>query len=234
MFASRWRRKKTDDGKKKQDDGKANDLAPMLRVIALKEFDTRKLVLPPWIGIEANRLLISKKEEQMPMATKKQSKKDSSDDHPTTIKSARVRVMPKKDDRRPKRSRGGDAESSEKLLWNGEGFVAQTPLREKMDPDTYGSISPLWALNLTNKSCDVNVQMDFVTFDFSHMAPTDGFKMPNVFRRPTYSVSIECAVNTKKIKAGDVLCISVMRCGGDESEVDETEIVDDCATTGGA
>ena len=216
----------------KPDGGKAS----IVRAIAEKDFDVSKLVLPPWNSIDLDKTLISHSGGKKP---KTQAKNDSS----SSMKSSRLRViLAKKDDKRLRRSRGGDAEPKDKPLWTKEGFLAMSPLERvaaAKDRNKYGCISPFWAIQSTTKSSDVNIKTEAVPFNFTHMAPADGFKVPNCLKRPTYSVSIECAVNTKKIKKGDQLCVSIMRGEEDESETDdnndgETETVDDCANAGGA
>ena len=217
--------------------GGGNIGKPIVRAIAEKDFDVSKLVLPPWNSIELDKTLISHSGGKKP---KTQAKNDSSS---SVIKSSRLRVIPaKKDDKRLRRSRGGDAEPKDKPLWTKQGFLAMSPLERvssAKDRNKFGCISPFWAIRSTTKSSDVNIKTEGVPFNFIHMAPVDGFKVPNGLKRPTYSVSIECAVNTKKIKKGDQLCMSIMRGEEDESETEEnndgeTETVDDCGHAGGA
>ena len=216
----------------KPDGGKAS----IVRAIAEKDFDVSKLVLPPWNSIDLDKTLISHSGGKKRTT---QAKNHSSG----SMRSSRRRViLAKKDDKRLRRSRGGDAEPKDKPLWTKEGFLAMSPLDRvaaAKDRNKYGCISPFWAIQSTTKSSDVNIKTEAVPFNFTHMAPADGFKVPNCLKRPTYSVSIECAVNTKKIKKGDQLCVSIMRGEEDESETDdnndgETETVDDCANAGGA
>lgn len=213
-------------------ENKGGKASSVVRAVAEKDFDVGKLVLPPWSSIALDTTLISLSAGKKP---KTQAKSDSSGLASPMVKSSRLRVMlAKKDDRRPRRSRGGDAEPKDKPLWTKEGFLAMTPLEKistAKDANMYGWISPFWAIHSTTKSSDVNIKVEGVSFNFTPMAPADGFKAPNGLKRPMYSVSIDCAVNTKKIRKGDPLCQSIMRGEEDESETDEnadgeTETVD--------
>ena len=216
--------------------GNNGNKSSIVRAIAEKDFDVSKLVLPPWNSIELDKTLISHSGGKN---SKMQAKNDSSS---SMIKSSRLRVIPAKNDKRLRRSRGGDAEPKDKPLWTKQRFLAMSPLDKvtaAKDLNKFGCISPFWAIRSTTKSSDVNIKTEGVPFNFIHMAPVDGFKVPNCLKRPLYSVSIECAVNTKKIKKGDQLCMSIMRGEEDESETEEnndgeTETVDDCAHAGGA
>ena len=70
----------------------------------------------------------------------------------------------------------------------------------------------------------VNAAIEPVVFELPNMAALGGVKMPTPVKKSLWTVEMDCVTNTKKLKLGDYIRISVMAPNEfEEEEVEEEE-----------
>ena len=86
------------------------------------------------------------------------------------------------------------------------------------------SLSPFWAVEKTFQPREVNAAIQPVAFELPNMVALGGVKMPTQAKKPLWCVEMDCVINTKNIKIGDYIRISVMEPNEfEEEEADEEE-----------
>ena len=86
------------------------------------------------------------------------------------------------------------------------------------------SLSPFWAVEKTFQPRDVNAAIESLVFEMPNMAALGGVKIPTAVKKALWCVEMDCVTNTKKLKIGDYIRISVMEPNEfDEEEAEEEE-----------
>jgi hypothetical protein len=165
-----------------------------LRVVALKDFGKEGLMLTPYCGKYIERSLV-RFSQTLPQAEKhdyiahthitvntKEKKQRKSQDapEPTDDKSIRAR------------------------------FVVESPLPKlQTTKNTFDELYPIWVLRKTKVAKDVNMELVWAVFDVSPMVPL-ATKVPSPIKKPIFNIKMQVAVNNRKIKKGERLCLSMM------------------------
>ena len=127
------------------------------------------------------------------------------------MKRAMVAVTSKETKRATKRSRGlNSTDEIPEIAQKKIKFCIETP----MGPGTAkkgdaGTMSPLWFINKSHNSGDVNMRLIRATFAVQQ--PTTDNPIFKGAKKSLFDVDILAAVNSKKVKKNDVLYFSAMK-----------------------
>ena len=101
-----------------------------------------------------------------------------------------------------------------------ENFFAVSPLFFAKPPrtaDVLRNFPPFWAVTKTGESKKVNMVVEAVPFETIPAQPK-GVAMPSPTKKSLFTVTVHCMRNTRALKAGELLCISLMDEMGVEGE----------------
>ena len=191
-----------------------------LRVVALKDFKTSELVLPPFqCALEQYVARVSKRK------TEDIAKSDEEKEHKKNeggIVEAFGRVAFKKI-RLAEGREGPVAHHPPSVKFSIKTPLASMPKFQDhlkaMDPDLdtkdtdqddcFSRLSPFWAIGQTKKSSEVNMEIYKVSIPNAPVHPT-GLKRTPPSKQAQYDVSLQCARNTRTVKKGERLALSAM------------------------
>jgi hypothetical protein len=198
-----------------------------MQVKALKDFKVGEVVLSPF-GMRDGCLL---------SIDDPQCKKYEHCDH-TLMKGkcvprAWLRVQSKEDKRKkPKAESGQEGEVARPVrssfyIVNPRFFVRET-LKSSPNDSTAGQLktdlkfSPFWAVDRTSSSRDCNMCLEKMLFEVPSLTSL-GNKMPSASKKAMWNVVVQCATNTRKIRKGEVLYLSLMDDIGEDSQSEKDE-----------
>ena len=178
--------------------GEAKPGRCVLRVVALEDFNPGHLMLTPYCSRDPESSLARR------CLAKPEAEKN------TYIARTYLSVNTKEKKKKA-------PESTDTYCMN-TSFVVQSPLQKLQTKDQFDELSPLWALPKTTIAKDVNMELQMAFFEFSPMAPI-ACKVPSPLKRALFIIKMQVAVNKRKIKKGERLCLSMM----DEEAINSDE-----------
>ena len=205
------------------------ELPVKLKVKAKKDFKVKELVLPPALHLRRDNLLTFFDDVQGQMF----QKPDKAQMDLNLLSRARVTVIAK--EASTARSSKGEEKGTGKGKCkkprerrNQSKFYANSPLFHAKQGVEKGehvteSLSPFWAVEKTFQQREVNAAIEPVVFELPNMAALGGVKMPTQVKKALWCVEMDCVTNTKKLKIGDYIRISVMEPNEFEEEEAEEE-----------
>ena len=183
----------------------------VLRVVALKDFKVGDLVLTPYNLANPDQLLTKASGDTSTQGDKsKYHSRFYIAVHSKEYRKSKDKIEDK-DKKKPKPVKAT--------------FYMNSPMDKLKPDDDCDLISPIWALAKTTKPTDVNMVLEVKLFEFPPMIPIST-KVPTPIKKALFNVSIQCAVNNRKIRSGETLCLSVMQedpFGNDDDEDEESE-----------
>ena len=203
-----------------------------IQVKALKDFKVGEVVLSPFGMREGCLLSIDdpqcKKYEQCDLLLMKRK----------CVPRAWLRVATKEDKRKkPKAEPGQEGEGAQHFqstfyIVNPRFFVRETlessphDSTRKQQLKTDLKFSPFWALDRTSSSRDCNMCLQKMIFDLPSPIACKS-KMPSAPRKAMWIIAVQCATNTRKIRKGEVLSLSLMDDIGEDSQSERDELEKD-------
>jgi len=187
------------------------DCPCILRVRATRSFNIGECILVPFSLQEWEGWLTHSKD----LGTmKKYEKADASLMDKNSISRCYIKVFNKEPKKRQKNVETARAALSE-TYWVHSPLFSLKKSAERAPQD----LAPLWAVQRTAMSRDVNMKFETLVFEVNNILPV-GKKLPGQTKHSAlWSVALQALTNTKKIAANDYLNVSVM-CVSD-SEDDE-------------
>ena len=190
--------------------GKLESAPITLRVKALQHFDKGALVLAPHLGRFSPTLLLNSKEPQC----NKYENPDKQEMDSASIERAYARVVTverKPSGRSGKRMQEEAAPALEETCFMVSPlFLTRKCIKDRAPVTT--NMSPFWAIPRSVAAKDVNMKIEPYTFS---ALPPKGVgihaALPSPLKGPMLNVSIQAAVNVKKVKTGEYLYVSLMR-----------------------
>jgi hypothetical protein len=199
------------------------DLPAKFRVKALQDFKIGELVLTPYSLFEDAAVPLLTRSSDV-AASQKFQEPDTSQMEPNSLPRVFIKVLAKE-----KKSRIAiqEPDTSQRSQQTRETFYVNSPLfgarlgikRHKLATN---NMSPLWALTRTSSTKDVNMELVVKCFDVAPMQEVGG-KMPSAFKKPMWAALVQAAANTRKIKKGDILHLSLMRDDVSSSDADDSD-----------
>jgi hypothetical protein len=165
-----------------------------MRVVALKDFGPGGLMLTPYCGKDHERSLA-----RLSPTEPEAEKNDYIARMHITVSTNEVR----------KRKSPEAPESTDDNSMRAR-FVVQSPLPKlQTTTNTFDELYPIWVLPKTKVAKNVNMELGWVVFDYSPMAPR-GTKVPSPLSKPLFIIKMQVVVNNRKIKKGERLCLSMI------------------------
>jgi hypothetical protein len=81
--------------------------------------------------------------------------------------------------------------------------------RRSSGQENFDELSPIWALPKTTVAKDVNMELQMNVFEYLPMTPI-GSRVPSPQKKAIFNIKMQVAVNKRKIKKGERLCLSMM------------------------
>ena len=189
--------------------GKA-EVAPIkLRLKTTRDFKAGELILVPHLGRFTSSMFLQKTSS----LCVKYQEADKQEMHASSLPQAFVRVVSQEQGK--KRGKGEETWQEEAIQ---ETFFANSPLFmtrkgiKDRNPVTT-NLNPFWALARSLETAEVNMRMQpfIVKLEPPKKVFADSIKWPSPLKGPMFSVSVQVAVNSRRLGIGEYLYVTSMR-----------------------